>query len=86
MIAEGTELGDHRTQRDGCCDPLAARGASAVGNKPLTGQWLALQVDPGRTAMKDTVRAMSVGTKSAAEIEAMRVAGRLAAEVLDMNG
>ena len=36
--------------------------------------------------MKDTVRAMSVGTKSAAEIEAMRVAGRLAAEVLDMIG
>ena len=36
--------------------------------------------------MKDTVRAMSVGTKSAAEVEAMRVAGRLAAEVLDMIG
>ena len=36
--------------------------------------------------MKDTVRAMSVTTKTKAEIEAMREAGKLAAEVLDLIG
>ena len=36
--------------------------------------------------MKDTVRAMSVATKTKAEIEAMREAGKLAAEVLDLIG
>ncbi len=36
--------------------------------------------------MKDTVRAMSVATKTQAEIEAMREAGKLAAEVLDLIG